>query len=151
MASVHLHKPNSPTGWIHNDFHYCNFVWSPNSDGINPAAEGANYQYGYDQRPDVLKCFRSVALLYYFGNEAWSEGDGGETYLFRSKNWNDVFMKVPPINNTLLAFEVTPQSWHSFVENTKNDRTAAAFWYHSQPVVSAQKFGVFPKVANRPY
>ena len=150
QGAIHHHRPGSPSGWVHNDFHNCNFVAKLNHEGLNPWTPGTTYQYGYDQRPEIIKCYRSIAILYYFGNEPWQEGDGGETCFFRSRSWDDMFLKIPPINNTLVAFEVTPNSWHAFASNARNERNSVAMWYHSSHDVSLQRFGVLPHVTPGP-
>ncbi len=147
IGSVHHHKINSPSGWVHNDYHFCNFPWRPNAEGMNPFADGCQYQYGYDTRPEIMKCFRSLAILYYFGNKEWKSGEGGETAFFKSVNPDSVFLKSPPINNNLVAFECSPASWHAYSTNLVSERNAAVFWFHSEPYVALQRFKVLPNVA----
>jgi nucleoside-diphosphate-sugar epimerase len=147
IGSLHHHKLNSPTGWIHSDFHYCNFIWNPNSEQLNPWTAGCCvYQKGYDTRPDILKCYRSVAIIFYVANQPWSPGDGGETCFFKTNDWRDLCISVPPINNTAVAFEVSPHSYHTFVTNKVNPRNSVAFWFHSEPSYSLKRFNMFPPV-----
>jgi hypothetical protein len=148
MGSMHHHKVNSPASWIHSDYNFANFLWNPNKEGMNPWTPGTNYQLRYDPHPHVLKSVRAISMVYYFGNEPWTPGDGGETGFFKSPRWEDVFFKSPPLNNTLCAFEVSPHSYHAFDTNTKNVRNSVAFWYHSEVLTAVKKFNAFPPVSQ---
>ncbi|WP_433757792.1 2OG-Fe(II) oxygenase family protein [Nocardia sp. CA-135398] len=74
---------------------------------------------------------RAVAVLFYFGNPDWRPGDGGETGLFAHIGANPVpALTVPPLNNSLLLFECTPRSWHSFVGDNVAARNSVMMWLH---------------------
>jgi hypothetical protein len=37
---------------------------------------------------------------------------------------------VPPINNSMLLFECTPYSYHSFISNRRSVRNCLVMWLH---------------------
>ena len=53
--------------------------------------------------------------------------------------------KVEPLNNRLLAFEISPKSWHAFASNIKNHRNALVMWFHSTPDYMLKRYGEVAK------
>ena len=130
---IHHHKKMSENGWVHDDYNPVGFIDDPLENGINPFKCNCDHELGHgnDWTKEVI---RSIAILYYFNNESWSEGDGGETGLYiKSKKSNDfeLFKKVNPVNNRILIYETCPWSWHKFLQNKKNERNAIVMWFHS--------------------
>jgi hypothetical protein len=133
--ALHHHQPGGKTGWLHNDLNPGWFVRDPRPDGItlgDPAL--CNYHDGTPAKPGVepVERIRAVALLFYLANPPWSAGDGGETgvYGLRTDSPERPFIAVPPINNSLLAFECTPYSFHTFIENRRSPRNSIVMWLH---------------------
>ena len=59
------------------------------------------------------------------------DGDGGETGLYSAyQNELPLISRVPPLNNSLLFFEVTPLSYHSFLA-ANTTRNCFVWWYHT--------------------
>ena len=84
---------------------------------------------GVGHGESVFKEMRSIALLYYLGDNAWQEGDGGETGLYLSKG--ELPMKlVVPKNNRLFAFDISHKSFHAFQANGK-PRSCIVQWLHA--------------------
>ena len=71
-----------------------------------------------------------MAMLFYLCNEGWQEGDGGETGLFESVNSIEPCITVAPRNNSILFFECTPRSYHSFLANPGLERNSIIMWVH---------------------
>lgn len=131
--ALHHHEPGGANGSIHNDLNPGWFVGEDRPDGITVAdSSRCGYWHGDDAVGPTYERIRAVAVLVYVGNEVWQPGDGGETglYLSRSQAVDEPAVRVPPRNNTLLAFECTPTSYHSFVSNRRIGRTSLIQWLH---------------------
>ena len=77
---------------------------------------------------------RSVVALFYINNLPWEEGKGGETALY--EQYADYvahkpFKKIPPISNSVLMFETTPETFHTYLPNFSKFRNTLIFWLHS--------------------
>jgi len=121
--AFHHHPPGNRTGFVHHD----------NVDKhFSPARRLANgVMYGEGPETDPIVAHRKIALLYFLGSDAWQEGDGGETGLY-SADGKTLVKNVPPINNRLLAFQISEKSMHAFQENSK-DRDSIVQWFHCPP------------------
>jgi len=152
-TSIHHHDVGTAHGFPHNDY---NPVYFPRLEQSARAAGGGRtrkdsqlprplevqlsrgdlvgYTTGVAQKPgvEVEPVVRAVALLYYLGNEPWTHGDGGETGLYRrrSDRVDRPAVAVPPRNNSLVAFECTPSSFHSFIANRRHQRNSVIQWLH---------------------
>ncbi len=75
-----------------------------------------------------------ITVLLYM-NETW-EAPGGRLRLLRSQNdLGDYFAEVPPIEGTLLAFKVTPNSWHGHEPIEGERRVIQLNWVTDESVV----------------
>ncbi len=75
-----------------------------------------------------------ITVLIYM-NEDW-EALGGRLRLLRSnKSLDDMVAEVPPASGTLLAFLVTPHSWHGHHPASGPRRVIQLNWVESQSVV----------------
>lgn len=75
-----------------------------------------------------------VTVLIYM-NESW-EAPGGRLRLLRSSdNLDDMVAEVPPDAGTLLAFLVTPRSWHGHAPAVGPRRVIQLNWVTDQGVV----------------
>lgn len=132
-AGAHFHKRHSKSGFIHNDY---NPGWFPVShEAIQEVrSDLCHYKTGKGPLPDHAKVqtIRGVGMIFYVGNDPWAPGDGGETglYLHEDDPVDQPVVAIPPLNNSLFAYECTPQSWHSFITNTKSTRTNIIMWTH---------------------
>lgn len=79
-------------------------VFASNS-GVNDSDDSKSRQ------PVSIKTARSVACLYYTGNVPWQPGFGGETGVYRPDG-KTLFKAVPPRNNSLFMFEISPGQPH---------------------------------------
>jgi SM-20-related protein len=79
-----------------------------------------------------------VTVLIYM-NEAW-EAPGGRLRLLRSPdNIEDVVAEVPPDAGTLVAFRVTPHSWHGHVPAFGPRRVVQLNWVEDEGVVRRER------------
>ena len=133
-GGLHHHEPGGKGGHVHNDLNPGWFVGAARSDRVNlPRPAICSYYHGDVAREGVAprRTVRAVAMLYYLNNPPWRPGDGGETGLYRA-NDDGVLSPVavvPPINNSMLLFECTPHSYHSFIAS-KNARNSIIMWLH---------------------
>jgi hypothetical protein len=144
-CGLHHHDPGSADGWVHNDLNPAYFVDYPAVDGINVVRNKVcNYSYGTD-RADLRarQVIRRVAMLLYLGNPSWSPADGGGTglYSFKDDPVKNPAAVVLPIDNSILAFECTPYSFHSFLSNPRNPRNSLIMWLHCEPRDAFAKWG----------
>jgi len=145
FAGSHHHAVGSETGFIHND---CNPVWFPRTSGDNiktPNYELCSYKTGVGPLPESEKAqvVRGAVVLFFLLNDGWRSGDGGETGLYASarSRVSEPDACWPPINNSLVAYECTPNSFHTFLTNTRLPRTSIIMWVHRTMEAAVKKFG----------
>ena len=79
-----------------------------------------------------------VTVLIYM-NEAW-EAPGGRLRLLRSPDdLDDAVAEVPPDAGTLLAFRVTPHSWHGHAPTSGPRRVVQLNWVEDESVVRREQ------------
>jgi hypothetical protein len=133
ICSMHHHVTRSRNGHVHNDL---NPGWFPDTSrtASAPQSEKCNYKTGGTgrQAAPTRETIRAVSLIYYLNNHNWKVGDGGETGLYDSlyADVNCPKISIPPINNSLLAFECTPFTYHSFIKNRRHTRNSIIMWLH---------------------
>lgn len=136
MLGIHRHEPPSRNGWSHTDFAIVSVSNTPpnfRDQRLYDSGNGCHYQDdSLHRQPESLKTARAVACLYFTANEAWSPGMGGETGIFLPDGATLV-AAVPPKNNQLLAFEISPNSFHAYRGSTTMQRNSFVWWYHSAP------------------
>ena len=135
-GALHSHPPGSRSGWIHNDYNPGWFTRAGESGEVYINSEReCDYKTGKVASSEVSPIcrMRYLTLIYFLDNPAWSPGMGGETgiYLSQAQSVEDADILVPPLNNTLLAFECTPHSWHSF-RQTSFPRNSITLWLHRE-------------------
>ena len=75
-----------------------------------------------------------ITVLIYM-NDTW-EAPGGRLRLLRSPdNLQDYVAEVPPVEGTLLAFKVTPHSWHGHEPSEGERRVIQLNWVTDEAVV----------------
>ena len=125
-AGLHRHRPDGRNGFPHNDI-------VPERLGQSGPGEIVTHASPNGRRQAGGKRVRAIAVLYYLNNGPWSPGDGGETGLYW--NWDNPVTRpvarVPPVDNSLLAFECSPYSFHSFIANRKRRNSVIVFFYRS--------------------
>jgi SM-20-related protein len=79
-----------------------------------------------------------ITVLIYM-NESW-EAPGGRLRLLRSRDsLDDVIAEVPPAAGTLLAFRVTPHSWHGHTPVSGPRRVIQLNWVDNEAVVRRER------------
>ncbi|HXY91863.1 MAG TPA: 2OG-Fe(II) oxygenase, partial [Acidimicrobiia bacterium] len=131
--SLHHHAPGSASGEVHNDLNPGWFVDNGGVDDISVADPAlCGYWFGENARGPAYERIRAVAVLLYLANPEWRPGDGGETGLYAAATdpVDRPAAAIPPRNNSLLAFECTPASYHSFLTNRRVRRMSLIMWLH---------------------
>lgn len=136
-CGLHHHLAGSASGFPHNDL---NPGWFPggddDGDGIRLAApaqcEYISGRLSSSSGHPAVETVRAVAVIYYLDNPPWSPGDGGVTGLYRNASdpVDQPAAVVPPLNNSLLAFECSPFSYHGFISNRRHPRNSLVLWLH---------------------
>jgi hypothetical protein len=142
--ALHHHDVGSLNGTVHNDLNPGWFVDEGRADGITMADPSrCGYWHGAGAVGPAYERVRAVAVLIYVGNDPWFPGDGGETGLYSAGNQpvDEPSLALPPLNNTLLAFECTPQSFHSFRTNRRTGRTSLIQWLHRSREEAVARWG----------
>ena len=145
-GALHHHEPASRDGYLHNDFCPGWFADDGTRDRIVVAdVDRCNYCYGtlpHGTQYTARETVRGIAILYYLNNPRWSPGDGGETGLYRAARdaLDCAVVSVPPINNTLLAFECSPKSFHAFRSN-RHSRDSVILWLHREKSEALAQWG----------
>ncbi len=132
--AFHFHFPNDKTGWVHNDYTKKGFSSTRVLyNGIIPHA-----RYGSTQKIDITET-RAIAVVYYFGGSV-DKPVGGGTGLYEYVKSKDPVKVVEPLDNRILAFSVSPKSYHAFQTNTA-DRKSIVMWLHVDPEWNKDTFG----------
>jgi 2OG-Fe(II) oxygenase superfamily len=145
-GAVHVHLAGSQMGRIHRDLGVGWFSGKTWAGAVNPADRTlCSYIYGDVLQPgiEVHEAVRAVTMIFYLANSPWSQGDGGETGLYRYANdpIGSPAVGIPPRNNSLVLFENTPWAYHSFLANHRSSRTSVVLWLH-RPIEEARlRFG----------
>jgi hypothetical protein len=143
-CGIHYHAPGSKDGWVHNDLNPGWFADIPSEDGI-VTARHTLCSYTHSIRSDsgirAIEVVRAVAMIYYFGNDANSAG--GETGLYQTsdRHVREPDRMVRPIDNSLLVFECTPFSFHSFIGGNTNQRNSVIMWLHRSKADAVSRWG----------
>lgn len=132
--AFHFHQPHDKTGWVHNDYTKKNF----SSTGVLYNGVIPHARYGSTQKVDITES-RAIAVIYYFGSTTENPLGGG-TGLYESVKSKDPAKVVAPLNNRILAFSVSPKSYHAFQTN-KADRKSIVMWLHVDPEWNKAHFG----------
>ena len=145
-AAMHHHKIGSANGKAHNDLNPAFFIDNHKEDGVNVNdSKICHYQSGESLVPGkaARPTVRAVAMLFYLNNPIWNEGDGGETGLYRNARdkVDEPAAKAAPIDNTMLAFECTPSSYHSFISNRRQVRNSIILWLHRPREEAVARWG----------
>jgi len=145
-ATIHHHQVGSASGRVHTDLNPAWFLDRDMSGHVQVAQhELCSYKHGFvsDGASRSRETIRAIAMLFYLCNPDWTEGDGGETGLYGSRQ--DPVEKpvavVPPINNSLLLFECTPYSFHSFLGNRRSPRNSVIMWLHREKAEVLSRWG----------
>jgi hypothetical protein len=142
-GALHHHAKGSKSGFVHKDYSACWFIDQPRPDGVHVSDN--EYRTGKTTVPGAVarERVRAVAMIYYLNNPPWAEGDGGETglYLRADDDVEHPAAAVPPINNSMLVFECSPDSYHSFISNRRNPRNSVAMWLHRTKESAVARWG----------
>jgi len=145
FAGSHHHSIGSASGFIHNDFNTAWFPIAPNDAIQTPRNDLCAYKTGrgvldVDSKIEVV---RGAVIMFYLLNDEWCPQDGGETGLFSSASSkiSEPDSVCPPINNSLVAFECSPSSFHAFLANKRAARTSIIMWVHRDKREAAARFG----------
>jgi hypothetical protein len=134
-AGIHHHRIGSEDGRVHNDLNPGWFAGPPTRDGVTVSdGKFCHYTTGTVAYSGLqpIEVIRAVALIFYLCNPSWRDGQGGETGLYTGPDdrVSEPAVAIPPINNTLVAFECTPVSYHCFISNRVHARNTVIMWLH---------------------
>jgi len=146
-VSLHHHAIGSLDGKVHNDL---NPGWFPvvtgePEGGTLVSADQAVCDYQTGRTPDgspVVERTRAVAAIFHLANPG-GPPLGGDTGLYTSRTQpvNQPTVRIPPINNAMVAFECTPFSLHSFLSNRRSERNSLVMWLHRSKKDAVAQFG----------
>ncbi len=133
--ALHHHPPGNRTGFVHNDYAAKHFSMG------NQLANGVIYREVPNRQSNIptFTTMRVIALLFYIGNESVSGADGGGTGLYAKKGLAPVKV-VEPRANRLLAFQISPQSFHAFQTN-HTERNSITQWLHINRAWCQKRYG----------
>jgi LPS sulfotransferase NodH len=131
--SLHRHAVGSLSGSPHNDLNPGWFVpGDPGSEIVVHSPRVCDYRTGATKTAGkAVERVRAIAVIYHLGNPDVATF-GGDTGLYRSRSdpVDRPLVMVPPVNNSLIAFECTPFSYHAFLTNRNNERNCLVMWLH---------------------
>jgi len=146
QGGLHHHRVGSASGQVHNDFVPGWFADQPRDDGLIPGrAELCDYKTGRRLADGVQtrRVVRAASMIYFAGNGTWSAGDGGSTGLYRrgADPIDAPAVEIPPVNNSLLLFEITPFSFHTFISNVGRERNSVILFLHADLDAAVARWG----------
>lgn len=145
FAGSHHHGPGSGDGFVHSDYNPVWFRRSSEGEIRIPDNTVCTYKTGAGPLPcsDKIEVVRGAVVLFFLLNDGWQPGDGGELGLFASGQSlvSEPAAVCPPINNSLVAFECTPRSFHAFLKNTRLPRTSIIMWTHRPMPDAVSRWG----------
>lgn len=137
IMSFHHHTVGSASGGRHNDYIACSFRDDPLPNGVNSWYNQCVYEDSSStSQPGTRQVMRAITIIYYVNNECGGKF-GGETGIYDGERLVDT---VAPVNNRLLAFEVSPDSFHTFLSNTKYERNSITQWMHQEQELMRTRF-----------
>ncbi|MBK8184468.1 MAG: 2OG-Fe(II) oxygenase [Candidatus Competibacteraceae bacterium] len=145
-GALHHHSVGSLNGTVHRDLAVGWFSNQPRADGVNPMdLRRCSYMYGETLEPgvEVRETIRAVTMIFYLANPPWLAGQGGETGLYAcaDDSVERPSARIPPANNSIVVFENTPGSYHSFLRNHRAVRNSAILWLHRQKEEVLERWG----------
>lgn len=146
QAGLHHHRIGSASGTVHNDFAASWFAEVPSAEGLIPSrAELCDFKTGkrFVEGIPLRRVVRAASMIYFAGNGTWCDGDGGGTGLYRSGKdpVDEPEAVIPPVNNSLVLFEITPHSFHSFITNTAKERNSVITFLHCEYDYATTRWG----------
>ncbi len=143
-AAVHHHPIGSPHGFVHQDAALVHFSDQPRPDGVNPMdLRRCSYMSGATA-PGVKarRATRAITMIYYIANHPAPEPEGATgLYASATQPVARPSLAAPPTDNSLLIFENSPGSHHSFIANPRTPRTSIILWLHQSCETAAQRWG----------
>lgn len=145
-GAVHHHEIGGADGRPHTDLTPVYFPDSEPRDAmIQMPSDLVDFKSGraLKEGVKVLRTVRAVSILYYVANPPWRPGDGGGTGLYkrRSDPLNRPAAVIPPVNNSMVVFECTPNSFHSFISNRVSERNSITMWLHRNDIDVVARWG----------
>jgi 2OG-Fe(II) oxygenase superfamily len=144
-AGSHHHTQGSTSGFIHTDYNPVWFKRSTNEAIQTPSHQACDFRTGAGSlsESEKIEVARAAVVVFFLLNDDWQPGDGGEIGLFESQHLqtSNPAILCPPTNNSLVAFECTPQSFHAFINNKRLPRTSIIMWVHRTMEEADQRFG----------
>jgi hypothetical protein len=145
-GGIHHHDVGGESGRPHNDLNPVYFADAEPRDGmVILRGNLVDLKTGEVRSPgtQVLRTVRAISILYYTANPPWHPGDGGETGLYgrRTVRVHQPTVAVPPVNNSMVAFECTPNSFHSFISNRNSERNSVTMWLHRSDTEAMTRWG----------
>jgi hypothetical protein len=144
-VTLHHHAVGSLSGSPHNDLNPGWFIAKPEPDGITVSDSAVcSYKSGHTSGPEpAVERVRAVALIYYLANPEGYYGSDGATGLYPrgSQPVARPVVAVAPRNNSLIAFECTPFSFHSFMTNPQVERNCLVMWLHRRKEEVIRRWG----------
>jgi hypothetical protein len=147
-ATVHHHDTGSASGWPHNDLNPGWFPGSPPGPGeLRLSWPAPDLRYATGPTRDGVEAhetIRAVSVLFYLANGPWRPGDGGETALYASSAdaaRTGPATTVAPMDNSLILFECTPFTWHTFLTNRVRPRESLVMWLHRSKQAAVERWG----------
>jgi LPS sulfotransferase NodH len=142
--SLHHHAVGSLSGSPHNDLNPGWFVpGEPEGDVVVHHPKVCDYRSGATTTDATsVERVRAVAVIYHLANPEVPTF-GGDTGLYRrsSDRVDRPLVLAPPVNNSLIAFECTPFSYHAFLTNHSNERNCLVMWLHRSKEDVVERFG----------
>lgn len=138
-AALHDHPGGSRRGWVHNDFNPGLFAERAEPGEII-FSDPLHYKITSDSTPCKAETvrMRKLAMIFYLGNPNWQSKHGGETGFFFSADDNSAPARtIPPVDNSMVIFECSPHSFHTFLGCTE-PRRSLVLWLHT-PIQSSHE------------
>jgi hypothetical protein len=152
-GGLHHHDPGSAPGRVHHDLNPGWFDGHPPPEEITLTSCAIDYKTGEVRSDGVqpVETIRAVTMIFFLDNGGWRPAVGGGTGLYaRSSDRIDCpAVAIPPIDNSLVAFECTPFSFHGFLGSPLLPRNSLILWLHRPKAEALARWGASPVVPWR--
>ncbi|MET7770369.1 2OG-Fe(II) oxygenase [Nocardia sp. NPDC005366] len=138
-GSLRHHAPGSATGATDNGLAHARFAGNTPGPGEVRCHDDADSASGATR-----ETVRAVAMMFHLGNPGWRTGDGGELTLHAestARGSATPALTIPPLDNSMVAFECTPRSWHTFAGGNAAGRGSVTLWLHRPREEAVQRWG----------
>lgn len=134
--TLHHRPAKNQNSLTWNGMAYGAFKEDPLRNGVNAWYHQCRHAYdptNHNHQKDISYKVRGIAVFYFLNNNKdWRHGDGGMELCVNEKP-DSPSSYIAPLNNRLLIFPITPESFHRFRANIANEQNYLVQYLFEDP------------------